>query len=81
MTEPERQALRHLIDQAKRARILVCGWCGTEMLPHPTGYPKRFCRSQCRKSAWRAQTEKGRALERRLQREKKRRLRAAKAAA
>lgn len=64
MTEPERQALRHAISEARRALVaettaLECEQCAAPMPGAPSN--KRFCGGRCRTYWWYRNTERGRA--------------------
>ena len=62
MTESERRALRHLINERKRELVagLTCGYCGQDIEQNPSRPTKRFCSAAHRRYAWYRDTEKGR---------------------
>jgi endogenous inhibitor of DNA gyrase (YacG/DUF329 family) len=49
----EREQLRQLVSEAKKARLVGtnCPWCGKELLPTTT-HNRRFCSESCRKLYW-----------------------------
>ncbi len=62
MTEPERRALRALIDAAARAALPpLCPYCGEAFEPHPRAHgQQRFCSAAHRRLYWYKCTPQGR---------------------
>jgi hypothetical protein len=66
MTEPERQALRQAISDARRAETgaWYCEQCAAPMtlsVKPSNQFRKRFCSSRCRTYHWYRHSERGRA--------------------